>query len=279
MWRSKSLIGVSSLRFDLVASDFDMTIASPPASQLSERTARALNAVVDSAVPLAIVSGRPTEWLQKRLHSYGLMRAGVFLGGYNGTHIVDAGNGELLGQWDIALGPLRSALAIARRFAVEVSIPFGGEIYVSHAGGVLAEHEVRVNSLREVVLGDLTEIPFAPLKVQCAAEPETAARLTRQLNCEMGDQLDVALSAPFLVEITAVGANKGTALTAIAERCGVPLSSALAFGDNDNDVPLLESAGFGVAVGNATAALVEVADRVVERCEDDGVARFLEGHL
>lgn len=54
-------------------------------------------------------------------------------------------------------------------------------------------------------------------------------------------------------EVNPAGVNKGTALTRLADRLGIPMSQVMAIGDNDNDIPMLEQAGYGVAMGNATA--------------------------
>lgn len=54
-------------------------------------------------------------------------------------------------------------------------------------------------------------------------------------------------------EVNPAGVTKGTALTRLADRLGIPMSQVMAIGDNDNDIPMLEQAGYGVAMGNATA--------------------------
>ena len=43
-------------------------------------------------------------------------------------------------------------------------------------------------------------------------------------------------------------------------------------GDNDNDIPMLEAAGFGVAMGNASAGVRAVADWVAPPVDEDGAA-------
>ena len=50
----------------------------------------------------------------------------------------------------------------------------------------------------------------------------------------------------------------------------------VAFGDMPNDVPMLQWAGHGVAVGNAHEQVLAVADEVTATNDDDGVAKVLE---
>jgi hypothetical protein len=70
--------------------------------------------------------------------------------------------------------------------------------------------------------------------------------------------------------------NKGKSLEIVARYLDVPMEAVLAIGDSWNDAPLLQAAGFGVAMGSAPAELRQVADAVVADVENDGVAEAVE---
>ncbi len=74
------------------------------------------------------------------------------------------------------------------------------------------------------------------------------------------------------INIIAPGASKGRALVELAAFLGVPLDQVAAIGDGSNDHSLLEAAGFGIAMGNASAELKAAADLVVADVEGNGVA-------
>ena len=80
---------------------------------------------------------------------------------------------------------------------------------------------------------------------------------------------------PDFVDITAQGADKGTALKTMAARIGVEISETMAFGDGGNDVPIISAAGTGVAMGNAGEDVKAAADYVTSSVDDDGVASAL----
>ncbi len=80
---------------------------------------------------------------------------------------------------------------------------------------------------------------------------------------------------PDFADITARGADKGTALKAMAARIGVDVSETMAFGDGGNDKPIIGAAGVGVAMGNATDDVKAAADYVTSSVDDDGVASAL----
>lgn len=91
--------------------------------------------------------------------------------------------------------------------------------------------------------------------------------------------MHVVLSTPTLMEITAPGVSKGTAVKWLADRLGIAAHEIIAFGDQLNDVDMLEMAGYGVAMANAADDVKAVADRVTLRHDEDGVAHVLEEFL
>jgi len=82
--------------------------------------------------------------------------------------------------------------------------------------------------------------------------------------------------ANHMLEISARGVTKASALAWLAESLGVEAADVVAFGDMPNDIPLLRWAGLGVAMGNAHPEAVEAADEITAPNTDDGVARVLE---
>lgn len=70
--------------------------------------------------------------------------------------------------------------------------------------------------------------------------------------------------------------SKGHALAWLARDSGIPISETMAVGDYDNDVSLLQTAGLGVAMGNAVRAVRDVATAIVADNDHDGVAEAIE---
>jgi len=90
------------------------------------------------------------------------------------------------------------------------------------------------------------------------------------------DLYEFTSSFSFNYEIGGVGVSKGAALDFIAKREGVSPEEIIAFGDNDNDVTMIEYAGIGVAVANAVPRALAAADYVTEDNEHSGVAAALK---
>ncbi|MCA0172335.1 Cof-type HAD-IIB family hydrolase [Bacillus sp. RAR_GA_16] len=82
-----------------------------------------------------------------------------------------------------------------------------------------------------------------------------------------------------IIEIVRAGLNKAVGLQRLAAHFNVPKERIIAFGDEDNDLEMIEYAGTGVAMGNAIDELKNIANEVTVTNEEDGIATFLEERL
>lgn len=82
---------------------------------------------------------------------------------------------------------------------------------------------------------------------------------------------------PTFVDLTAKGNTKAHGIRVMAEYCGVAMKDTVAFGDGGNDIPMLIEAGIGVAMGNASGNVKNVADYVTTSVDEDGIQNALIG--
>ena len=94
----------------------------------------------------------------------------------------------------------------------------------------------------------------------------------------LGDGVRYFRSTPIYLEFVEKSVSKGSALLRLCEMLGVDPAQTVAFGDEENDRPMLRAAGLGVAMGNAVPEIKAEADAVTSSNEEDGVAKFIE-HL
>ena len=79
-----------------------------------------------------------------------------------------------------------------------------------------------------------------------------------------------------LMEISAPGVTKGSALVELAAELGVEAADVIAFGDMPNDLPMLSWAGTSYAMANGHPDVRAAADHVAPHHDEDGVAVVLE---
>jgi hydroxymethylpyrimidine pyrophosphatase-like HAD family hydrolase len=115
------------------------------------------------------------------------------------------------------------------------------------------------------------------VKLMFRHERHTADAMLARAQVAAGDRAEVthSNSAGDLLEISAVGVSKATALAALCDRRGVAAERVVAFGDMPNDLSMLRWAGHGVAVAGSHPDVLDVADEVAPSNDEDGVARVL----
>lgn len=106
-------------------------------------------------------------------------------------------------------------------------------------------------------------------------EDEEIAQLLVDLRAATFTETAFYLSKSNYLEVTHKEVSKERALRVLAEHFQVPLDETVAFGDHFNDVPMLQAAGCGVAMGNAPEDVKKAADVVTLSNQEHGVARFL----
>ena len=79
--------------------------------------------------------------------------------------------------------------------------------------------------------------------------------------------------------MTSPEATKENALARLCADLQIPAERVLAIGDSRNDVPMLQWAGVGVAMGNAPPEVRRAVGRVTASCDRDGVARAIERYV
>lgn len=112
-------------------------------------------------------------------------------------------------------------------------------------------------------------------KLMLMGTKETADKAQKELEL-LSEELTIYRSNDTLIEIAPSGIDKHRAIEMVL---GTDLSQVMAFGDNFNDIEMIQNVGMGIAVANARASLKEVADALTHSCQEDGVAHFLNDYF
>jgi len=130
------------------------------------------------------------------------------------------------------------------------------------------------------VVGPLLEwLDRPPTKLVVIEDPEVLDRLEARLKERFRDRLYISKSLPFFLELAHPEVTKASGLGFLAERLGFTAAKTVAFGDGENDVELLEWAGYAIAVANAHERVLAVADFVCPPVDEEGVAQTIEAFL
>ncbi|MBN2391135.1 MAG: HAD family phosphatase [Anaerolineae bacterium] len=113
-------------------------------------------------------------------------------------------------------------------------------------------------------------------KVLYVAEPEQIPAMAEVLQERFAGVAEIVRSHAMFIEVVPLGANKGSALAWLAQHFDIPREEVLAAGDQENDLAMIKWAGVGVAMGNATPPVQQVADWIAPPVTEDGAAVLLE---
>ncbi len=132
--------------------------------------------------------------------------------------------------------------------------------------------ESAVGPLQNILIGGPVNKVFAIHR----ADARDIKALRWHLNTQLGGSCHlVQPGLPIMLEILPRGASKGTALKALMDDMKITADKVLAMGDGDNDIEMIQQAGIGIAVANASQGLKDAADHIVSSNEDDGVAEVI----
>ena len=92
----------------------------------------------------------------------------------------------------------------------------------------------------------------------------------------LGDELGVTHMGAEAVELGPPGLDKGAGLSWLCDYLGVDPGDIVVFGDEINDLSMFAMAGYAVAMENAAADVLAVADEIAPRNTADGVAIVIE---
>ena len=120
-----------------------------------------------------------------------------------------------------------------------------------------------------------------PTSLLIKTRPETLESVAEVLNRSYPDVATKTWGGPHnMLELTPKGVHKATGLALIADDLGFKPKNIMAFGDEYNDVEMLEFAGRGVVMKNGSEQAKKVANDMTEYTNDeDGLARYLEKYL
>lgn len=162
---------------------------------------------------------------------------------------------------------------------IGVEVHKGGKICAVKMNEAVLQHTA-VEHI-SFTLTDISNVGGDWNKILIADVPENIAKVKkfvekRQKTESLYKRFDFVQTSATYYEIIPTGVNKGEGLKKLAEIMGIDMKKTVAIGDFDNDIPMLEVAGYAAAVADAAPNVRSRADVTVRSCLQGGVAELLE---
>ena len=259
-----------------VFSDVDGTLLNS-GHRVMPGTAEWIRKLSEMGIPFVIVSARSPSGI------YPIMKRNCFrcaLIAYSGALIMDEDRKVLYNrQIPRQLAAEIEQFFIRNRFDMTWSI-YSVDDWISPDRSdprILREERIVEAQSREGTVADLA--PGAGVnKFLCICAPGTILEIEKKVKAEFPG-VEAVKSSDILLEIMAKGISKADALCRFCDHLGVSPQDTVAFGDNYNDVEMLEAAGRGYVMGNAPEEILQRFPLHAADNDHDGIAEVLNGLL
>lgn len=281
----------------ILFTDLDGTLLTDDKRIASEDMA-AIQKMIAAGHKFVMTTGRPLTSVKKLAEKYGFLKPGFLLVSFNGGLIYDCGAGESILTRRISVESVKFIMDEAHRRGMHAHT-YAGDLVVSEYEteqlkkycGIMKMDYVVVNDIREFFRTYETAVPInvvvkpavspdpSPIKVNIITPFEHSSLIDFRADMRKiteGKLFDV-FSKPEMLEFSHMKSNKGDAVRYMANFYKVPVENTVAVGDEENDCPMIEAAGVGVAMANASEVAKKNADYVtVHDNNHAGISEVIE---
>jgi len=242
---------------------------------LRARTLATLRRAHEAGLHVVVVTGRMFQSVRRALEPASLGDPVIC---YQGAVVAD-GDGTWLRHVPVELELAREALEFVQSEGYSPNVYVGDELYVSEVSRAAREY-AEFQHLQVHPVGDLLDwLSQPPTKLVCVGDPDALSGVERRAKEHFGERMYISKSLPYFLEFAAPGVTKGAGLEFLARHMHFTPAQTVAFGDGENDVELVEWAGYGIAVGNAHDRVKAVADWIAPSAQQEGVAQVIDALL
>lgn len=263
----------------LMAFDLDDTLLNPQ-GKISPRTMAALHSAMDAGCRISLSSGRMLESMLPIAEHIGV-NAPMLM--YNGAMIYDHRADETIFapriKYEIAL----EIVKLAEELGYYIQAYPGKGYYCDQIRDVTLAYAKQISvdaiPVNMPISEWMLQNPSDMQKMLIIDTVEGADCIRAIMTERFPDGAVFLKSKPNFVEIAPPNINKGYSLKKLGEHLGIAREEIMAFGDGQNDVPMLEYAGYGYAMANACKEALACTDLIAPSNVEDGVAQIIENYL
>jgi Cof subfamily protein (haloacid dehalogenase superfamily) len=259
-----------------IAVDLDGTLLNSQ-HRMSDHTEKTVKAALAQGIKVIIATGK--TWVAARpiIEKLGLVTPGIYV---QGTAIYRP-DGTLVSQQTLEPRLLRQILTFGEDRGFVMGLYAGKRILARQQHPRFDALTIAYDEPQAEFVGALQNVLDGLQVNKIIAVKEGDPRAVMGLRWHLSLQVDgkgrlLQAGVPDMLEVLPPGASKGAMLKQVLKELGISPEATLAIGDAENDVEMIQLAGVGVAMGNASAHLKELADFTVATNDNDGVAEAIE---
>lgn len=272
------------MKFNALCSDIDGTLLDSHRA-LSLRTIAAIHRL-PASVPVILASSRMPAAMRHLQAELGRPHEPLIC--FNGGYVLWERHGaETPEVWTSIYIPLpicQQIVTLAKSTPLHVSL-FESDHWYAAEEDSWTRREAGITkayptfSALDNVLDDWKDQGLGAHKIMCMGSEADIETMYHTLTETFPDDLHVYRSKSTYLELAPKSISKATGLAQVMNKLNVDMQAVIAFGDNYNDVEMLEAVGWGVAVANARDEVKAVAREIAPHHKADGVAITVEKYF
>ncbi len=242
----------------------------------------ALAKMLEQGHEIVFSTGRPLVSALKQARALSFTGSSAMIA-FNGAILYDLKKDQVINRCTLPLPLVYRIFDYANAKKIHVQTYSEDKVLVEpHNADYIVDSYNRKIGTEYQIIPDIRLLTREPEKVLVIDlhSHENLDDFIRDFPDELKAGIDLFFSNNAYLEIVPKGTNKGEALLKIADYMGVPAENTVAAGDASNDIPMLQAAGVGVAMKNASPDVLAAADVISEEdCNHDGVAGIIEKYI
>lgn len=240
----------------LIATDIDGTLFDNEHNYDVKRLNNYLNKLHRKGIKFAVASGNNRDHLEK------IFRASpdidVFIA-ENGSQIYN--DNETLYEKTLPTELVNDMIQTFHRDLDLKALSLSGK-KASYSNTAENQPLYHINNL--VCVDDLTKVDDEIFKLNIQLEHEDLDAGVPLLNDKYGSKIYAAVSGFGSIDIMSANVNKSLGLQHLCEKLNISLDNVMSFGDNTNDLEMLQESGLSFAMKNAKSQILKAADRITK---------------
>ncbi len=268
------------MKYKLLVLDVDGTLLNNK-KEITPATLATLLKVQQMGLQIVLASGRSTHGLRPVAEILELDKYNGYILSYNGGQIFNMATNELLFERRInpELIPYLEKKANKNNFTILTY--HQDTILTNNAADKHVQEEAERNKMQVKEVKDFAgSIHFSPCKCMLVSDDEDAlVGLEKHWKRRLDGALDVFRSETYFLEVVPPSINKADTLAVLMDKLSIKPEEMIAIGDGVCDITMIQTAGLGIAMGNAVESVKRCTDFTTATNEEDGVARAIEEHI
>lgn len=263
----------------LIAVDLDGTLLTST-NTISEKSKESIEKVLDAGHKVVIITGRDFYGSIKVARELFDRHEGGLVASSNGALVFDLAKDKPIINHTIPREVVKEMIAYGKSLGLDYLIYHDNKILAEKDDAYDLDFLSKKNKLEVEIIEDLADnLDFDLNKLLFSAQPSLIEKVKSDFEEQFKGKVNPIHSMPQFLDCMPAGIHKGRSLLEIADFYGIDHKDTLAFGDEINDETMIEMAGIGIAMANASDYIKNLADDICPTNDDDGIAIYLEENI